>query len=88
MEIRQIIEKNRFRKPILEVLRLSVDHQPVTLKFLQSNIPITERSFFAILYLLESLELIKIQNVGLTKFYRPTELTELFLRESEVKTNE
>lgn len=83
--LHDIIKKNRYRSFIFEILKLCTNRQTVTWKLLRENILVSAKTLYAILYLLESLDLIKIKNVGVIKLYRATQLANLFLEESGVQ---
>lgn len=84
MDLLEIILSNKYRNQILEILVLCVRHQPVTRKLLDEEILLSIATINTIIYLLDSLKLVKIQYMGKTMLIRATEITESFLNESGV----
>ena len=79
MDLSEIIQRNKYRNQILEILTLCVKRQPVTRKLIGEQILLSDAIIDSILYLLDSLKLIDIQYMGRTKLYRASGTTKSFL---------
>ena len=84
MDLKTLVETNKYRNQILEILALTVYHQPVTRKVLHAHIALSPPIIDSIVYLLDSVGLAKTQYAGTTLIVRATEETKLFLEEKGI----